>query len=307
MRNRLRWWVMAGVVCLTPAALVCLAISCSRPGGDSVPAATSSSSGPIFTDRTKDTGIEHSFRNGQEAGNLAILESLGGGVALIDYDGDGLLDIFVTGGGYYDGPDKKQIKGHLCKLYKNLGNWQFKDVTAEVGLDIDWFYTHGCAVADYDNDGWPDLLVTGWGRVALFHNEPNPNGKGRHFVEVTKKAGLNDALWSTSAAWADLDGDGFPDLYVCHYVDWSFQKHPKCHYRQDGTPDVCPPKNFDALPHVLYRNNRDGTFTDVSKESGILGAHALKEGKALGVVIADFNNDGLPDIYIADDEMANLL
>jgi len=295
------------MICITSAALVCLAISCSRPGGDSSPAATPTPSGPIFTDRTKDTGIDHTFRNGQEAGNLAILESLGGGVALIDYDGDGLLDIFVTGGGYYDGPDKNQIKGHPCKLYKNMGNWQFKDVTAEVGLDIDWFYTHGCAVADYDNDGWPDLLVTGWGRVALFHNEPNPNGKGRRFVDVTKKAGLDDALWSTSAAWADLDGDGFPDLYVCHYVDWSFKKHPKCHYRQDGTPDVCPPKNFDALPHVLYRNNRDGTFTDVSRESGILGAHSLKEGKALGIVIADFNNDGLPDIYVADDEMANLL
>ncbi len=307
MRNRWRWWMITSMICITSAALVCLAISCSRPGGDSSPAATPTPSGPIFTDRTKDTGIDHTFRNGQEAGNLAILESLGGGVALIDYDGDGLLDIFVTGGGYYDGPDKNQIKGHPCKLYKNMGNWQFKDVTAEVGLDIDWFYTHGCAVADYDNDGWPDLLVTGWGRVALFHNEPNPNGKGRRFVDVTKKAGLDDALWSTSAAWADLDGDGFPDLYVCHYVDWSFKKHPKCHYRQDGTPDVCPPKNFDALPHVLYRNNRDGTFTDVSRESGILGAHSLKEGKALGIVIADFNNDGLPDIYVADDEMANLL
>jgi RNA polymerase sigma factor (sigma-70 family) len=260
-----------------------------------------------FRDRTVDAGIDFRFQNGQEAGHLAILESLGGGIALIDFDGDGLLDIFIPGGGYFDGPDKKQIMGHPCKLYKNLGNWKFKDVTSEVGLDkIDWFYTHGCAVADYDNDGWPDLLVTGWGRVALFHNEPDGKG-GRRFVDVTKKAGLNDSLWSTSAAFADLDGDGFPDLYICHYVDWSFKKHPKCHYPQDGTSDVCPPKNFDALPHILYRNNRDGTFTDVSKAAGILEPHALKEGKALGVVIADFNGDGLPDIYIANDEMANLL
>jgi RNA polymerase sigma factor (sigma-70 family) len=259
-----------------------------------------------FRDRTADTEINFSYHNGQEAGHLAIMESLGGGVGLIDYNQDGLLDIFVPGGGYYDGPDKKQIKGHPCKLYKNLGNWQFKDVTAEVGLNIDWFYTHGCAVADYDNDGWPDLLVTGWGRVGLFHNEPDGKG-GRRFVDVTKKAGLNDNLWSTSAAFADLDGDGFPDLYICHYVDWSFKKHPTCSYKPDKTPDVCPPKTFDALPHVLYRNNGNGTFTDVSKEAGILVPHALKQGKALGIVIADFNGDGLPDIYVVDDEMDNLL
>src|SRR5262249_54489015 len=260
-----------------------------------------------FRDVTADTGVNHTYRNGQEAGHLAILESLGGGAALIDYDGDGLLDIFITGGGYYDGREKKEIKAHPCKLYKNLGNGKFKDVTAEVGLDkFKWFYTHGCAVADYDNDGWPDLLVTGWGRVALFHNESDGHG-GRRFVDVTKKAGLNCSVWSTSAAFADLDGDGFPDLYICHYVDWSFKKHPPCYYKADKTPDVCPPKTFDALPHVLYRNNRDGTFTDVSKEAGILEPHALKEGKALGIVIADFNGDGLLDIYVANDEMDNLL
>src|SRR5438093_1323148 len=186
------------------AAISCSSLVNTRKlcTGSSAPAAeTPVSSKPIFTDRTADTGINFSYHNGQEAGNLAIMESLGGGVGLIDYDGDGLLDIFVTAGGYYDGPDKKQIKGHPCKLYKNLGNFQFKDVTAEVGLDkIDWFYTHGCAVADYDNDGWPDLLVTGWRRVGLFHNEPDGKG-GRRFVDVTKKAGLGDALWSTSAGW----------------------------------------------------------------------------------------------------------
>jgi hypothetical protein len=312
MKNRSRSLVMAFIFCLTPIALAGLAMSCSRPGVESAPAATAPAFTPIFTERTKDTGINFSFHNGQEAGNLAILESLGGGVGLIDFDNSGLYSIFVTGGGYYDGPDKKVIKGHPCKLYKNLGNWQFKDVTAEAGLDIDWFYTHGCAVADYDNDGWPDLLVTGWGRVALFHNEPAPDGKGRRFVDVTKKAGLNDNLWSTSAAWADLDGDGFPDLYVCHYVDWSFKKHPKCDYGKkdkDGklVYDVCAPKKFDALPHVLYRNNGNGTFSDVSQEAGLLEPHALNEGKALGIVIADLDNDGLPDIYLADDEMAKLL
>jgi enediyne biosynthesis protein E4 len=260
--------------------------------------------GEIFSDRTLGSGIDFTYRNGEEAGHYSILESLGGGVALIDYDGDGLLDIFVTGGGYFDGPDKKQIKGYPCKLYKNLGNFRFQDVTAQAGLDIPWFYSHGCAVADYDNDGWPDLLVTGWGRLALFHNEPDGKG-GRHFVEVTRQAGLTDNLWSTSAAWADLDGDGFPDLYVCHYVDWSFANNPHCDV--GGKRSICPPLLFKALPHVLYKNNGDGMFTDVSKQAGLLEANALENGKALGVLIVDLDEDGKPDIYVADDSGDSLL
>jgi hypothetical protein len=272
------------------------------PPDDAAPA------GPAFyCDMTAESGINHTYHNGQEAGHLAILESLGGGVALIDYDGDGLLDIFVTGGGYYDGPDKKQIKGHPYRLYKNLGNWKFKDVTAEVGLDKPLFYTHGCTVADYDRDGWPDLLVTGWGRVALFHNEPDGKG-GRRFVDVTAKSGLDkDNLWSTSAGWADFDGDGYPDLFVCHYVDWSFTNHPQCHYHDERLKDVCPPKSFKALPPKLYRNNRNGTFTDVSEAAGLHTKTALENSKALGVVIVDINDDGRPDIYVADDTTDNLL
>src|SRR5262249_25144156 len=155
------------------------------------------------------------YRNGEEADQYTILESVGGGVALIDYDGDGLLDLFVTGGGYFAGPQKKEIRGHPCKLYRNLGGWKFRDVTREVGLDLPWFYPHGAAVADYDRDGWPDLLVTGYGMVKLFHNESDGKG-GRRFVDVTEKMGLHDTSWSASAGWADLDGDGFPDLYICH-------------------------------------------------------------------------------------------
>jgi hypothetical protein len=261
---------------------------------------------PLFRDRTPGSGLDFTYRNGEEANHYAILESLGGGVALFDYDGDGLLDIFVTGGGYFDGPDFHEIKGYPCKLYKNLGNWKFQDVTKEAGLDQPLFYTHGCAVADYDRDGWPDLLVTGWGRLALYHNEPvdpqNPNS-GRHFVEVTRKAGVTDNLWSTSAAWADLDGDGYPDLYVCHYVNWSFRNNPPCPgYSDDVRRDICPPKSFEALPHTLYRNNGDGTFTDVSTEAGL-----RKDGKGLGVVIVDVNGDGRPDMYVANDTVDNFL
>lgn len=286
----------------------------------------------LFQDRTKESGVDFTFRNGEEAGNYAILESLGGGVGLLDYDGDGLLDVFLTGGGTFAGPDKKRIEGRPCRLYKNLGGWRFRDVTAAVGLETITFYNHGCAVADYDRDGWPDLLVTGYGRVALFHNESDGRG-GRRFKDVTGPAGLlREHFWSTSAAWGDLDGDGYPDLYLCQYVDWSFQNHPVCEGYAASVPrDVCSPRQFDALPHALYRNNGNGTFTDVSKEAGLrvpraaadydrfthLGSaardrlrQAARErdfGKGLGVIIVDVDGDGRPDIYVTNDTTEKFL
>ena len=289
-----------------------------------------------FEEVTAGSGIDFAYRNGKEAGHATILESLGGGVALIDYDADGLLDVFLTGGGYFDGPDKKDIRGHPCKLYKNLGGYKFRDVTADVGLDRlagggDWFYTHGAAVADYDNDGWPDLLVTGYGRLALFRNLPGGPGQ-RRFADVTRPAGLTDTLWSTGAAWGDVDGDGHPDLYVCHYVNWSWENNPPCRdYQDQSRPDVCAPKRFDALPDALYRNNGNGTFTEIGAAAGLqvprapedyaglthLGPDARERlrdavwrkdyGKGLGVLIADLDGDGLPDIYVANDTSGNFL
>ncbi len=248
-----------------------------------------------FRDVTAGSNVDFTYRNGEEADQFTILESVGGGVAMIDFDGDGLLDLFFTGGGYFDG---QQVKGHPCKLYKNLGNWKFRDVTAEVGLDKIDFYTHGVAVADYDKDGWPDLLVTGYGRVALFHNEPL--GSGRRFVDVTAKAGLNDTSWSTSAGFADLTGSGYPDLYICHYVNWSFANNPVCKGKGGVDRDVCPPQQFKPLIHALYRNNGDGTFRDVTKEQKL-----RDDGCGLGVVFADFNGDGRPGIYVANDATNN--
>jgi hypothetical protein len=247
-----------------------------------------------FEDATKTSGIALTYRNGEEAGQFAIIESLGGGVGLIDFDGDGLLDVFLPGGGYYDG---KKVLGHPCKLYRNRGGFRFEDVTARVGLDkIDFQYSHGAAAFDYDRDGWPDLLVTGYNRLVLLHNESDGAG-GRRFVDVTKKAGLNDRLWSTCAAWGDLDGDGYPEIYVTHYGDWGFEfNHPtNCTY--DGkTRDVCQPKRFQPLPHTLYKNNGDGTFADVSA-----AVKLRKDGHGIGVQFVDVDNDGRPDVYVAND------
>src|SRR5262245_7040961 len=298
---------LSGWIAPLLALLACLPLSCRRNGEPSAPLPPKiEPQGPaLFRDMTVASGIQFSYRNGEEANHYSILESLGGGIALIDYDGDGLLDIFATGGGEFAGPDKKEIRGHPSRLFKNLGNWKFKDVTAEVGLDQPLFYTQGCAVGDYDRDGWPDLLVTGYGRLALYHNEPDGKG-GRRFVEVAKKAGLNDKEWSTSAAWADFDGDGFPDLYVCHYVNWSFANNPPCQFVPEHPRDVCPPKSFRGIPHFLYRNNGDGTLTEVSKEAG-LRQDTLNQNNGLGVVAVDLNADGKPDVYVTNDGTDNFL
>jgi len=329
-------WILATVLVLVISATTALVLGRQpqAPQAQDLPPETAPASVPkeespsLFRDVTPDSGVDFTYHNGEEADQFSILETIGGGVALLDYDGDGLLDIFLTGGGSFVGEDKKQIKGHSCKLYKNLGNWKFKDVTKDVGLDKVGLYTHGCAVVDYDCDGWPDLLVTGYGGLALFHNESDGKG-GRRFVDVTQKAGLLDNLWSTSAAWADLDGDGYPDLYVCHYVDWSLANNPACF--SEGKREVCPPKLFRGQPHKVYRNNGDGTFTDVSKEAGLRGPRTDKDydqlnhlgeparkqlqaadkageyGKGLGVIVVDLNDDGKPDIYVANDTVDNFL
>lgn len=257
---------------------------------------------PWFRDMTAASGLRFTYRNGEEADQFTILESLGGGVALLDYDGDGLLDIFVTGGGYFDGPRKDQIMGLPCKLFRNRGEWKFKDVTQQAGLDIDWWYTHGAAVADFDRDGWPDLLVTGYGKLALFQNVSDGQG-GRRFVDVTAKMGLRADAWSTGAGWADLDGDGYPDLYVCRYTDWSFANNPPCAGQIPGIKqDICPPHRFRPLAHLLFSNDKGVAFRNVSAEHGFKA-----DGYGLGVVLADLNEDGRPDIYVTNDMTSNFL
>lgn len=254
----------------------------------------------LFRDVTAASGVDCTPRNGEEADHYTMLETVGSGLALLDYDGDGLLDLFVCGGGYFEG---QQTRGCSNRLYKNLGGWHFRDVTAEAGLEGPLFYSHGCTVADYDRDGWPDLLVTGYERLALYRNVRGADGK-RRFEHVTEQAGLGEKLWSTSAGWGDVDGDGYPDLYVCHYLNWSFRNNRIC--RSPRGREICEPAMFTGLPQALYRNNGNGTFTDVSKQVGLRQPPA-ELSKGLGVLLADINNDGRPDIYVANDTTDNLL
>lgn len=270
--------------------------------GDEPPAGPapgpSAPAGPAyFRDVTSETGVDFTYRNGEEADRYTILESLGGGVALLDYDGDGLLDVYIPGGGGFDGGDSPRVTGWPGRLYRNLGGLRFRDVTSEVGLGGAPFYTHGAVVGDIDNDGWPDLLVTGYGGLALYRNEG-----GRRFRDVTRAVGLTDARWATSAAFADLTGQGRADLYVCRYVDWSFANDPSCPRRGGGPGrDVCPPQQFRALPHALYRND-GAAFADVWPALGVAAT-----GKGLGVVVADLKADGRPDVYVANDAGNNWL
>ncbi|MFO0867001.1 MAG: CRTAC1 family protein [Gemmataceae bacterium] len=304
----------------TAAVIVLLggASGCRRPGeesakGQKLEHEPKAAEPAYFDDVTKQSGIDFGYRNGEEAGHYAILESLGGGVAVFDYDGDGLMDLFLPGGGYFDGAEKKTIRGHSSRLFRNLGEFRFLDVTNGVGLDVEWFYSHGCAVADYDRDGWPDLLVTGYDRLALLRNEPvdaaDP-AKGRRFRDVSAQVGLEQFGWNTSAAFADFDGDGYPDLYVCRYADWSFRNHPACAgYTSDVARDVCPPKQFKGVRHGLWRNEAGKRFVDMAAQAGLRkgGDDPQEAGKGLGVVAADFNGDGRPDLYVANDTVYNFL
>ena len=248
----------------------------------------------IFTDITQEAGITwHQFSG--ESPDRFLLETMGGGVAFLDFDNDGLQDIFFVNGG--ETPRGKSPVPVRNALYRNLGNGRFEEVAARAGVDRLDFYGMGVAVGDYDNDGHPDLFVTGFPSSALFHN----NGNGT-FTEVTDQAGVKNAgRWAASSAWFDYDRDGYLDLVVTNYVRFSFDDPKKCGV--NGMRSYCEQLAYQGMPLTLYHNNRDGTFTDVSTQSGL----GKLVGRALGVVAIDVNNDGWTDLFIARDASPNLL
>ena len=255
-----------------------------------------------FAEWADSAGVQFTYRDGQEAEQFAILESLGGGVAVVDYDLDGREDLCFAGGGHYPEPDK--LAGHPGGLFQNRTGERFRDVTNVAGIDFSEFYNHGVCRGDYDSDGFPDLLVTGYGGVQLFRNQ----GDGT-FARLRHESQLSDPSWSSSAAWGDFNNDGHLDLYVAHYVDWSLENHPYCDGPEKGKREVCPPRAFAGLPDAIFFSNGDGTFRDVSSETGILTAQTdlEHEAKGLGVTTADLDRDGDLDIYVTNDTVPNNL
>ena len=249
-----------------------------------------------FVDVTAEAGINFQHINGAE-GAYHLPETLGAGGAFFDADNDGYLDIYLVNSGYWD--TSSSVKQALSALYHNDGDGTFTDITATAGVGNRGNYGQGAACADYNNDGNVDLYVTNFGTNVLYRN----NGDGT-FTDVTRTAGVGDPGWSSSATFLDYNRDGHLDLFVVNYLVYSIDV-PYLPCGEGETQTYCHPSLFEGAPDRLYRNNGDGTFTDVSQEAGVGGIGGMFHGKGLGVVSADFNNDGTSDLYVANDDTRN--
>ena len=253
-----------------------------------------------FVDITARTSIH--FRHlASHTSKKYLLETMGAGVALFDYDNDGRLDIFFVNGAPLTDPTpkgtipEKSGSEYWNRLYHQKADGTFEDVTEKAGLQGAG-YGMGVAVGDYDNDGFEDLYVTAYGGNKLYHN----NGDGT-FTDVTQKAGVAGSGWSTSAAWVDLDGDGFLDLVVLRYVEWDFDD-VWCGEHKPGYRAYCHPDFFKPVAPLVYHNNGDGTFTEIAAKIGM-----GKPGKGLGIALADYDRDGHIDLFVANDSMSEFL
>jgi hypothetical protein len=280
-----RFWL------LSPVLLAALAgAGCERRPAANATAAPQ----PIrFTDVAQAAGVTFRHQSGR-SGRFYLPETMGSGCAFLDYNNDGRLDLFLV--------NSSRLPGFTGKgpcypaLYRNRGDGTFENVTHAAGLEVDC-YGMGCAVGDYDNDGCPDLYLTALGPNHLFHN----NGNGT-FTDVTRKAGVGDPRFSTSAAWLDYDRDGLLDLFVCNYCDWSPALNPVLTDAR-GRKHMAGPRRYKGASSALYRNRGDGTFEDVTRRAGVYSA----AGKSLGVLVSDLDDDGWPDLVIANDMEPNLL
>ncbi len=271
------------------------------------PAVSGNQKSPIFTEVSLKSGLVFHHFNGM-TGDLHMFETIGGGVALLDFDNDGDVDIYLLQGSLVD-PNSETSDALIApkmplplrdKLFRNelieTGRLGFTDVTEKSGIDARG-YGMGVAVGDYDNDGFPDLYITNFGPNQLWHN----NGDGT-FTDVTAKAGVGDSRWNVSAAFVDFDSDGHLDLYVTAYLKYSLNSAKSC-FNNKGIRDYCGPSSFPHPANRLYRNRGDGTFEDATVKAGI----ARTLGSSLGTIATDFNHDDLPDLYVANDRAPNEL
>jgi hypothetical protein len=279
------------------AALGISGAAASRLALTSLAASSKSTAG--FENIIRSSGIQFILDNSTQPQKYQP-ETMAGGVAVFDYNNDGLLDLYFTNGSHLPDMDKSDPRFHN-RLYRNNGDGTFTDVTAQAGV-AGSRYSVGVAVADYDNDGYQDLFVTGANGCQLFHN----NGDGT-FTDVTAHAGLARVhpdlvnSFSPAAGWFDYDNDGHLDLIVINYLKWSAATEPAC--VSNGIRAYCSPDSYAGLPNLLFHNNGDGTFTDVSESSGIF-KHV---GKGMGVAFADYDSDGFVDIFVANDTFRNFL
>jgi hypothetical protein len=272
--------------------LRCAALLAAKRG---FPAAASGN-GVRFVDVAGGAGLNFTHTNATSSEKY-LIETMGSGCGWIDYDRNGLFDLYLVNGAATARfrPDR-----HLrSALYRNNGDGTFTDVTENAGVGAEGLFGMGVAVGDYDNNGYPDLFVLGYGRCILYRN----NGNGT-FTDVTAHAGVtNLGKWASSAAWFDYNNDGHLDLVIANYLDWTPETNTYCGSQGSGLRSYCHPDNYHGQAPTLYRNNGDGTFTDVSKASGL----ASKPANGLGMVTFDYDDDGWQDIFIANDSQANSL